>query len=100
MFGDILTLTDTALITFLGMGVVFLVLILLTMILSLFRFIPVNNITIISTSIEKSTDISPAYFSVVSSLHKAIIIATILESLEITTKKTQVRITSIHKISC
>ena len=99
MFGDTLTLTDTALITFLGMGVVFLVLMLLTMILSLFRFIPVNNITTNSTSTEKSMDTSPAYSSVVSSLHKAIIIATILESLEITTKKSQVRITSIRKIS-
>lgn len=102
MFGDTLTVADTVLITLVGMGTVFFVLVLLTIILSLFRFIPGENVAVISpanTAIVTPIVISQIHSAIVDPLHKAIIVAAILENLEITTKSTQVRITNIRKIS-
>ena len=102
MFGDILTVADTVLITLVGMGTVFFVLILLTIILGLFRFIPGENTSVISpanTAVATPTITSQIHSTIVEPLHKAIIVAAILENLKITEKSTQVRITNIRKIS-
>ena len=102
MYGDILTVADTVLITLVGMGTVFFVLILLTIILGLFRFIPGENTSVISstnTAVATPTITSQIHSTIVEPLHKAIIVAAILENLKITEKSTQVRITNIRKIS-
>ena len=102
MFGDTLTVADTALITLVGMGTVFFVLVLLTIILGLFRFIPGESTAVVSptnTAIATPNSTSQTHSTIVDPLHKAIIIAAILENIEITTKSTQVRITNIRKIS-
>ena len=103
MFGDILTVADTVLITLVGMGTVFFVLVLLTIILSLFRFIPGEKVAMIAPTnteiVAPTVTTSQAHSTIVDPLHKAIIVAAILENLEITVKSTQVRITNIRKIS-
>ncbi|MGL5955633.1 MAG: OadG family transporter subunit [Brevinema sp.] len=93
MFGDTISLAETGLITLIGLGTVFCVLILLVIVLSLFRFIP-------SSSPKIST---PAVGSInpeeISSLQKAVIIAAVLESLNMDTNQHKVGIRRIQKIS-
>lgn len=99
MFGDQLVLSDVIIITVIGMGIVFLILLLLTFVVSLFKYIPNNDIVISNKTVTQST--TPVLASSeesVSPLCKAIIIASILEYENVIDKKNYIRITNIRKI--
>ncbi|MGL4676131.1 MAG: OadG family transporter subunit [Brevinema sp.] len=99
MFGNTITLVETGLITLIGLMTVFCVLILLIGVLLLFRFIPgasvVSKVSIpilaSPASVVGVEDISP--------LHKAIVIAAILESLNTETPQHIIGIRRIQQIS-
>lgn len=85
-------------VTAIGLFVVFFVLLLLALIISLFRFIPgENNIR----SSEKNILPIPSVFTSevkLSPLHQAIIIATILEDVHVSSSKNFVKINKIIQL--
>lgn len=97
MFGNEITLVQTGIITLVGMGTVFCVLILLVGILTLFRFIPGENSSQ-PVPVQNVTHTIKPISDNVSSLHKAIIISAILESLNENEQQYKVRINHIRKI--
>ncbi len=100
MFGDSITLAETGLITLIGVGTVFCVLILLVFVLSLFRFIPSGEKPASATPQVAQPVPQPvqAPSSNVAPLHKAIIMSAILESLGEDEQKYKVRISHIRQI--
>ncbi len=96
MFGNELTFAEVMTVTVVGMGVVFFVLILLTGILSLFRFIPNMEE---APAVTTSPSATPSPVSSVNPLHKAIIVAAIFDNEDINEKKNYVRIKNIRRIS-
>jgi len=94
MFGSQLTMWEAGQVTLIGMGTVFFVLIVLTILISLFQFIPNKPKNIIRPTLEKvkkgSIKLSP--------LHQAIIVASILESIPTSKTENYIKIKRISAI--
>lgn len=106
MFGNTLSYAETGLVTLIGMGTVFFVLVLLMVLLELFRFIPSGEVAEVSKTTPTTPTIQNSVVAIatipdisVSSLHKAIMIAVISEDQGINTPKNQVRISRIRQLS-
>lgn len=86
-------------VTAIGLFVVFFVLLLLAAVISLFRFIPGENN--IRSSEKQALPISSVFSSEVklSPLHQAIIIATILEDVHVSSSKNFVKINKIIQLA-
>ncbi|MGL4393653.1 MAG: OadG family transporter subunit [Brevinema sp.] len=97
MFGDSISIMETTLITAIGMGTVFVVLMLLVVVLSLFKFIPSDTPKTLPTPSQntKSNGVEVA----LSPIEKAVITSAILEYHSSELKDQKVRIKSIRKVN-
>ncbi|MGL5722182.1 MAG: OadG family transporter subunit [Brevinema sp.] len=85
---------DALAVTGVGLSIVFLVLSILMFVVYLFRFIPDEN-AMLSTEKSTLTSVLPAAETKLSSLHQAVVIATILEDVNVSSSKNFVKINRI-----